>query len=69
VIRIELNGEVAKLPEGATVSDAVSATGADGGARGLAVAVCGDVVRRSEWPQRELREGDSVEIVRAVQGG
>lgn len=38
-------------------------------ARGVAVAVNDEVVRRSTWPERELRDGDRVEIVRAVQGG
>lgn len=38
-------------------------------ARGVAVAVNDEVIRRSSWPERELEEGDRVEIVRAVQGG
>ena len=38
-------------------------------ARGVAVAVNDEVVRRTVWHERELREGDRVEIVRAVQGG
>ncbi|MDP4198359.1 MAG: sulfur carrier protein ThiS [Bacteroidota bacterium] len=37
--------------------------------RSVAVAVNDEVVRRSTWPERELRDGDRVEIVRAVQGG
>ena len=38
-------------------------------ARGIAVAVNDEVVRRNAWQERELREGDRVELVRAVQGG
>ena len=37
--------------------------------RGIAVAVNGELVTRAEWEARALREGDAVEIVRAVQGG
>lgn len=37
--------------------------------RGVAVAVDGDVVRRSEWSSTAVRDGASVEIVTAVAGG
>ncbi len=38
-------------------------------ARGVAVAVNDEVVRRNAWQERKLCDGDRVEIVRAVQGG
>jgi sulfur carrier protein len=68
-VRIELNGEQAELPARATVAEAVLAVGANGARRGVAVAIDGEVVKRSDWETTELREGQSVEIVRAVQGG
>ncbi|MGH6768342.1 MAG: sulfur carrier protein ThiS [Xanthobacteraceae bacterium] len=37
--------------------------------RGIAVALNGAVVARTDWPTTTLRDGDSVEIVRARQGG
>ena len=37
--------------------------------RGIAVALNGAVVPRAAWPQTPLKPGDSVEIVRARQGG
>ena len=37
--------------------------------RGIAVAVNGAIVPRAAWPQTPLRPGDTVEIVRARQGG
>jgi sulfur carrier protein len=37
--------------------------------RGIAVALNGAVVPRVAWPQTPLKPGDSVEIVRARQGG
>ncbi len=36
---------------------------------GIAVAVNAAVVPRSEWETTELREGDRVDVVTAVQGG
>jgi sulfur carrier protein len=37
--------------------------------KGLAVAVDGSVVPRSEWDELQLREGMKIEVLRAVQGG
>jgi sulfur carrier protein len=66
---IELNGRPAELPEGATVADAVRVAGADGGSRGVAVAVDGEVVRKADWAKTHLQERQAIEVVRAVQGG
>ena len=41
----------------------------DTGQRGIAVALNGAVVPRAAWRDTALRPGDSVEIVRARQGG
>jgi sulfur carrier protein len=68
-MRVELNGNPVELREGATVREAVAAAGADGGQRGVAVALEGEVVPRGEWETTPLREGQSVEVVRAIQGG
>ena len=37
--------------------------------RSLAIAVNGDIVPKREWASRTLKEGDEVDIVRAVSGG
>lgn len=37
--------------------------------RGVAVAVNGEVVPRSAWPGALLRDGDTVEVLTAAQGG
>ena len=66
---IELNGEAVELESGARVADAVERAGAGGGERGVAVAVDGEVVPRSAWQETELREGQRIEVVVAVQGG
>lgn len=66
---VHVNGDRVELPEGASVSAAVSAAGADGRTRGIAVAVDGEVVPRSVWEDTSLSEGQLVEVVEAIQGG
>ncbi len=66
---VALNGSRAELPDGASVADAVEATGVEGSARGVAVAVDGEVVRRVEWETTKLESDQVVEVLSAVQGG
>jgi sulfur carrier protein len=68
-MNVVLNGEAASLAAGATVADAVSAAGVEPEGRGVAVAIEGEVVPRAQWDRRELRDGEAVEVVHAVQGG
>jgi sulfur carrier protein len=65
---VTLNGEPRELLEPATVEVAVRAAGAPDG-RGVAVALDGEVVPRGEWASTEIREGQQVEVLHAVQGG
>ena len=37
--------------------------------RGVAVAIDGEVVRRSEWTEKRIVDGNAIEIVTAVAGG
>jgi sulfur carrier protein len=37
--------------------------------RGVAVAIDGEVVRRSEWSATRIEDGNAIEIVTAVAGG
>jgi thiazole synthase len=71
-MRIDLNGEPLELPAGASLADAVRAK-LDGEppelARGLAVALDGEVVPRGEWGDTRLGEGRRVEVLAAIQGG
>jgi sulfur carrier protein len=63
-MKIELNGEARE--DVATVTDAVAAV--TEARRGVAVALNGEVVPRSEW-DRPLADGDAVEVLTATQGG
>jgi sulfur carrier protein len=68
-VNVVLNGEPRALPDGATVDDAVKASGAHESRRGVAVAVDGEVIPRGQWEATSLREGQRVEVLQAVQGG
>jgi sulfur carrier protein len=65
---IRVNGEREALIA-ATVAALLEAMEIDPGGRGIAVALNGAVVPRSAWGDTRLSPGDSIEIVRARQGG
>ena len=65
---IRVNGETEPLVV-ATLAALLEEKAVDTGQRGIAVALNGAIVPRAAWPQTTLRPGDSVEIVRARQGG
>ena len=58
-MRIELNGEMVELADAATLAEAARAAGAPESARGIAIALDGEVVPHSEWESTPLREGAS----------
>jgi sulfur carrier protein len=64
---ITLNGSKCEIAEGTTVADLI--TDITGSARGSAAVVDGEVLPRSIWPLTELREGQQIELITAVQGG
>ena len=68
-MRVVLNGDLTDLPDGATVREAVTATGAPAEGRGVAVALDGEVVPRRAWDRASIRDGQRIEVVQAVQGG
>ncbi len=68
-MRIVVNGSERDVPGGATVGQAIDAAGASAARTGLAVAVDGEVVPRSQWERTALAEGQRVEVLQAVQGG
>jgi sulfur carrier protein len=68
-VTIWLNGAEADLSAGASVAQAVAASGAPPDGQGVAAAVDGQVVPRDRWQQTELADGQRVEVVQAVQGG
>ena len=65
---IRINGEDEPLVA-ATLAGLLEEKAVDIAQRGIAVALNGAVVPRAAWPQTRLQAGDTVEIVRARQGG
>jgi sulfur carrier protein len=66
-LAVRVNGERRTLRAGTRLGDLV--TSVAGAADGVAVAVNGEVLARVVWDEREVRDDDDIEIVRAVQGG
>jgi sulfur carrier protein len=67
-MKLSLNGEERRLSAGASIPDVLGILGFEA-ARGVAVAVNGEVIPRSEWEGFALSDGMRVEVLRAVQGG
>ena len=66
---LHVNGQPHEVPDGLTVRALLEHVGRDPEQTGMAVALGDRVVRRAEWEDTTVSEGDSVEIVTAAQGG
>lgn len=66
-MKLTVNGGPHDAPSGATVLDLVGLVAPD--PRGVAVAVDGEVVPKSAWGSTALAAGQTVEVLKAVQGG
>jgi sulfur carrier protein len=64
---IVVNGDRHEAAGELTLADAVAVL--TSATTGVAAAVNGEVIRRAEWPQTLLADGDEVEVVTATQGG
>jgi sulfur carrier protein len=66
---IYLNGDAHDDGAGQTVAAVLERLGLSGDARGVAVAVDGEVVPRAGWATFAIRDGARVEVLTAMQGG
>lgn len=66
-MNIVVNGTDQELPPGTTVEGVLALL--ESPRTGVAVAVNGDVVPRSRWPETPLASGDRVEVLAPAQGG
>ena len=66
-LEVVVNGEPRVVPASTTVEALVALVGIEW--RGVAVAVNGEVVPRSAWPDSSLATGARIEIVTAAAGG
>ena len=65
---IVLNGEPRER-DGATIVELLADLGVEYRARGVAVAVNGEIVPRTEWQRVRVDDGDRVEALSAMHGG
>jgi sulfur carrier protein len=66
-MELSVNGVVRELPDGITIPELLLLQA--GRTDGVAVAVDGDIVHRPDWAGYELRNGQEIELVAALQGG
>jgi sulfur carrier protein len=64
---VTVNGDSRTVAPGTTVAALVAELGIE--ARGVAVAVDGEVVTRRRWTERALAAGEQVEVLSIAQGG
>jgi len=69
MLRIILNGEEREIPKEMSVMELLKELGIQFREVGLAVAINEEVVPKSEYERRKVKEGDRVEIVHLVGGG
>jgi sulfur carrier protein len=67
-LEVLVNDRARSVPAGATVLSLLAELGLVE-RKGVAVAVNGGVVGRTQWPARPLQAGDRVLIIQATQGG
>ena len=66
-MNVTVNGESRVLDGGSTLAELLDTE--IGSRRGTAAAVDGEVVPRGDWASFALADGQSVELLTAVQGG
>ncbi len=64
---VTINGAPHDLADGASLATAVALLTTS--ATGVAAAINGELVRRADWDATGLADGDSLEVITAVQGG
>jgi len=66
-IEIFLNGETKRIPQGLTIAGLMRSL--DLGFQGLAVEYNRKILRKENWDQQLIFEGDRIEVVHFVGGG
>ena len=66
---IRLNGEKREFIANQSVNQLVCELSGSEDPQGVAVAINGQIVRRTDWQTRALEAEDEVEVLRAVSGG
>jgi sulfur carrier protein len=69
MVKICFNGKSREISESMTVVGFLKGYHIDSNIRGVALAVNGTIVPRSDWELLRFQEGDLVEVIQATQGG
>lgn len=67
MINITVNDQPVEVDDGVSLDKLAADNGV--GPNGAAIALNGKVVRRAQWPETKLGEGDVVLIINAAYGG
>lgn len=69
MVNLTVNGSPITIPGPLSVPALLQHVGRDPAVPGVAVAVGDRVVRRAEWDDTTVADGDRIEIITAAQGG
>ena len=69
MIHVTVNGQRTDIERDVVLVEMLRGLGILESAPGVAVAVNDTVVPRGRWTTQRLKDGDVIEIIRAVQGG
>ncbi|MBZ5537690.1 MAG: sulfur carrier protein ThiS [Acidobacteriia bacterium] len=67
MINVILNGEKIQMPENLSLRDCVAHLGLP--AESIAIEYNLEIIKRKDWGSREVKEGDTIEIVHFIGGG
>lgn len=67
-MKVTVNGQSRQISEGRTVAGVLREIGVSE-IKGVAVAVDAEVVPAAQWDVHLIKEGQRIEVLRAVQGG
>ncbi|WP_327011605.1 sulfur carrier protein ThiS [Dactylosporangium sp. NBC_01737] len=68
-MQLVVNAVTADVDDTATIADVIQGLVGDAGPRGIAVALNGAVVPRDTWAATRPADGDTIDVLTAVQGG
>ena len=66
-IKIFINGDLKKLPQEANIVSVLESLNIS--SKHIAIEINENLVFRSDWQETNLKDGDKVEIVKAIGGG
>jgi sulfur carrier protein len=66
-MKVTVNGESREIEEGTKLARLIEELGVK--EKVMAAAVNMEIVKKAQWPQHELHEGDRVELLHFVGGG